>query len=90
VVHRPLACLVHVSHIRPGSEVRGCSPLAQGIPSFNILDQPINFTQKVLLLCQVEVFHYFCIHWLPQLAPIVVGNRLVPGVLDDVLDNFLS
>jgi hypothetical protein len=82
--------LVRASHIRPVSEVRGCSPLAQGIPSFSILDQPINFTQKVLLLRQVKVFRYLYIHWLPQLVSIVVGNRLVPGVLDGILDNFSS
>jgi hypothetical protein len=39
---------------------------------------------------QVEVFHYFCIHFLLQVVPLVVGNRLVSGMFDGVLDNFLS
>jgi hypothetical protein len=38
----------------------------------------------------VEIFRYFGIHWLLQLTPVVVGNRLVPGVLDCILDNFPS
>jgi hypothetical protein len=66
-------------------------PLAQGIPCLDILDQLINFTQKVLLLHQVEVFRYLCIHWLAQLMlVVVVGNRLIPGVLDGMLDGMLD
>jgi hypothetical protein len=91
----PLSRLSRQVHLRPsgappacscpiklGTELEGCLPLAQGIPSFRILSQPIDFTQKVLLLLQVEVFHYFGNHWLLQLTPVVVGNRLVPDMLD--------
>jgi hypothetical protein len=74
VVHRLLAHLIHSGPIGLGPKVEGCPSLAQGIPSLSILDQSIDFTQKVLLLCQVEVIRYLCIHWLPQLAPVVVGN----------------
>jgi hypothetical protein len=64
-------------YIGLGPEVGGCPLLTQGITSLSILDQPIDFTQKVPLLRQVEVFLYLCIHWLPQLMPVVVCNRLV-------------
>jgi hypothetical protein len=73
VVHRPLAHLVCSGPIGPGPELGGCPPLAQGIPCFDILNQPIDFNQKVLLLLQEKVFRYFGINWLLQLVH-VVGN----------------
>jgi hypothetical protein len=50
VVHCSSAHPVRSGPIGPGPEVGGCPPLAQGIPSFSILDRPINFTEK--LSCQ--------------------------------------
>jgi hypothetical protein len=90
VVHHPLAHLIRSGPIVLAPKLGVHAPLAHKISSFCILNQSIDFTQKVLVLLKVEDFHYFGIHWLLELTPLVVANQLVPDMLDSIIDNVSS
>jgi hypothetical protein len=49
VVHRPLARPVLLGPLRLGYECGRCPILIQGIPSFHILNQPVDVALKILI-----------------------------------------
>jgi hypothetical protein len=72
----------------PGTQER--PPLAHPLKSGRILLQPVDLSLKELLLGQVEALHNLGVHTLLQHISVVVGDRLEAGMLESVLDNFLS
>jgi hypothetical protein len=84
-----LAPPIHSVLIRDSLKLRRHPPPAHPLKSQWILQQPIDLPLKVLL-GQVEAMCILGVHTLLQHLSVVVDDRLEVGVLETILDHFLS